>query len=79
MCHTFKHRILCSLEEIWKSISTILITKVKILVVADTCDINVLVTLNKWQKTINCKKLHMACTITLIVAYHLQLQECFNH
>jgi len=79
MCLTLKHIIWCSLEEIWKSISTILITKVKILVATDTCDINVSITLNKWQKTINRKKLHMACTITLIVAYHLQLQECFNH
>jgi hypothetical protein len=79
MCHILKHLIWCSLEEIWNSISTILITKVKILVATDTCDINVSVTLNKWQKTINHKKLHMACTITLIVAYHLQLQECFNH
>jgi len=39
-----------------------------ILVTTDTCDINLLVVLNKWQKRKNYKKLHMACTTTLVVA-----------
>jgi hypothetical protein len=41
--------------------------------------INLVIALNKWQKTINHKKFHAACIFTLVVAYHLRLQGFFIH
>jgi len=40
---------------------------------------NLVVTLDKWQQTTNCKKLHVACTITTIITYDLRIQGFFIH
>jgi len=51
----------------------ILIAKEKNLVIRDTCEYKPCSHLGQVAKKTNRKKLHVACTVTMVVAYHLRL------
>jgi hypothetical protein len=51
--------------------TTILVAKELILVIMDKCDYKPYNGLKQVAKKTSCKKLHEACIITLVVAYHL--------